>query len=100
MLTAPAESALTVSSLSRMSPPAMSGVLCRECTCLIILGIRPGTSSMRSGLQAARSFSMLSSASESSTKTRSTVMRPISFACLSMGGLVLSTPSARVKLRM
>ena len=33
-------------------------------------------------------------------KTRSTVMRPISFACLSMGGLVLSTPSARVKLRI
>ena len=42
MLIAPADSALIVSSLSRISPPAMSGVLCRECTCRMIFGISPG----------------------------------------------------------
>ena len=68
---APADRAAITSSLSDISPPAMTGTFTSLHTLRITLGMSPGSISMMSGLATLICFSMFSNAMESSTKTLS-----------------------------
>ena len=77
---APADRAAITSSLSDISPPAMTGTFTSLHTLRITLGMSPGSISMMSGLATLICFSMFSKAMESNTKTRSVVYRDSSLA--------------------